>query len=199
MHIANVMAREARRLRGGFTIVELLMVIGIIGILMGLVTVTALGSLKQSRSQKADALCRIVEQGIATYYAQKDRWPGVDAAKLGTRMNKEGQDDDTDTSLIVMEPSEVRDILKEIVKESVHGNPLLDISGLYVSRDPGESNGTGMGLDFFEAVKPTKRSSGKGMVLSEMYFGYQDPDTGYFRRFKIVYSIPTDEMKVYKQ
>ena len=54
------------------------------------------------------------------------------------------------------------------------------------------------GLDFMDAVRGTKRSP-KRMKLAEMHFGYPETDSGYFRRFKVVYSIPTDEMKVSKQ
>ena len=41
----------------GFTIVELLMVISIIGILLGIVTTAASSSIKSARSRRADACC----------------------------------------------------------------------------------------------------------------------------------------------
>ena len=187
----------------GCTIIELLMVIGIIGILMTIVTTAALGSLKTSRAQKADALCKAVEQGLATYYAQKDRWPGsigtrIASGSFSSRSNDEGLDYQSDDNKYVLEASEIKDMIKEIVRESKNGNPMMDISGLYVSRDAGEANGKGYGMDFMDAIHGTKRSP-KKMSLGEMNFGYQDPSTGYFRRFKVVYSIPTDEMKVSRQ
>ena len=63
-------------MKKGFTIVELMMVIGIIGILLGVVTTAAASSIKQARARKASACCQMVEQAFATYYAQKGRWPG---------------------------------------------------------------------------------------------------------------------------
>ena len=49
-----------------------------------------------------------------------------------------------------------------------------------------------------EAIHGTRKSSRK-MSTSEMYFGYPEADHGWFRRFKIVYSLPTDEIKVTQQ
>lgn len=189
--------------RRGFTIVELLMVIGVIGILMGIVTTAAMGSLKSSRSQKASALCQIVEQGLATYYAQFDKWPEPMGSKIangsiGTRSNNEGYNNQSDDNMYILDNGEVQQMIRNIVEISAKGNPMLDISGLFVSRDQGESNGHGYGTDLFDAVRGTKRNPER-MTLAQMNFGYPDPETGYFRRFKIVYSIPTDEMKVYKQ
>ena len=53
-------------------------------------------------------------------------------------------------------------------------------------------------MDFRDAVRGTKKSPRK-MSVAEMYFGYPDPSTGYFLRFKMVYSIPTDQFSVTKQ
>lgn len=189
--------------RRGFTIVELLMVIGVIGILMGIVTTAAMGSLKSSRSQKATALCRIVEQGLATYYAQTGKWPEplgskIDNGSIGGRSNNEGYNNQSDYNMYILDNSEGQQMIRNVVEESAKGNPMLDISGLFVSRDQGEANGRGYGTDLFDAVRGTKRNPER-MTLAQMNFGYPDPETGYFRHFKIVYSIPTDEMKVSRQ
>ena len=89
-------------------------------------------------------------------------------------------------------------MVRALVNKAREGNPLLDISGLYVSRSTGEANSKGYGLDFVSAIRGTRTSKRK-MTLNEMYFGYPDKDTGYFRRFKMVYSIPTDSLSVGKQ
>ena len=89
-------------------------------------------------------------------------------------------------------------MIKALVDEAKNGNPLMDISGLFVSRSPGENGQKGYGLDFMDAIHGTRKSQRK-MSTGEMYFGYPEPDHGYFRRFKIVYSLPTDEMKVNRQ
>lgn len=189
--------------RRGFTILELAVVIAIIGILLGIVTTAAGSSIRQARARKAEALCTCMQAGLATYYAQKDRWPGsigdrIASGSIGSRSNEEGRDNYTDANKYVLDGSEVRDMVKAILDEAKKGNPLMDISGLYVSRDSGEKGRKGYGMDFLEAIHGTRKSSRK-MSSSEMYFGYPETDHGYFRRFKIVYSIPTDEMKVSQQ
>ena len=52
--------------RKGFTIVELLVVITVIGVLMGIVTTAASTSMAASRSKRATALCSLVQTGLAT-------------------------------------------------------------------------------------------------------------------------------------
>jgi len=189
----------------GFTIVELLMVVGIIAILMGIVTTAASSSIKSSRAQKANALCAIVQAGLATYREQMGEWP-VDLPNA--RTNNEGSGGKNDPDKIVLNGGEVRQCVKKLVDEAKKGNPMMDISGLFVSRQDGELNGTGekgsqavkkaTGLDFMQAIRGTKRSQVK-MKTAEMYFGYPDPETGNFLRFKMVYSIPGDVITVSKQ
>lgn len=189
--------------RKGFTILELAVVVAIIGILLGIVTTAAGSAVRQARARKAEALCACVQAGIETYYAQKDRWPDplgsqVESGSLGSRSNQEGANNYTDANLYVLNGSEVRSFVKALVDEAKKGNPLMDISGLYVSRDSGEPGRKGYGLDFMEAIHGTRKSARK-MNTSEMYFGYPEKEHGYFRRFKIVYSIPTDSIKVSQQ
>ena len=188
-------------MKKGFTIVELLMVIGIIGVLLGIVTTAAAGSIRQARAHKADACCRVVEQGLANNKAQKGRWPGsigsqIAGGNLSARSNSSGASNSSNDDLYVLDESEVDDMVTALVRESVSGgNPMLDISGLYVSRS---TSAKSRGMDFMDAIHGTKRSP-KKMTLSEMHFGYPEAGSGYFRSFKIVYSIPSDEMKVSKQ
>ncbi len=188
--------------RRGFTIVEMLVVIGIIGILLGIVTTAASSSIKQARSRKADACCTLVQQGIATYYAQYGKWPGSIGGRIesgiSARTNDEGSDGQADADKYVLNASEIDDMIRTMIEEAKKGNPLMDISGLYVSRQSGEKNDRHFGMDFMDAVRGTKRSK-KKMKVAEMHFGYPETDHGWFRRFKVVYSIPTDSMKVSKQ
>ena len=116
--------------------------------------------------------------------------------------NNEEADGTSDNALYVLSGTEVRSCVKALVDETKNGNPVMDISGLFVSRSQGEKNGHSVrkayGMDFMSAIHGT-RSSKKKMKTSEMYFGYPDPSTGYFLRFKIVYSIPTDTFSVTQQ
>ena len=187
-------------MKRGFTIVEMLVVIGIIGVLLGIVTTAAASSIKQARARKAEACCTLVKQGLATYYAQKARWPGsigdsIRQGRLGTRDNQEGFSGRNDPNKYVLNASEIDEMIYELVREAKNGNPMMDISGLYVSDRSGEKGDKNPGLDFLEAVHGTKRHPDK-MAVSKMHFGYPETEHGWFRRFKVVYSIPTDEMRV---
>ena len=204
-------------MKKGFTIVELMMVVGIIIILMGVVTTAAAQSIRAARSRRADALCSLVKAGMNAYYARYDEWPGsvgkqIANGSIGTRGNDEGTGGSNDNDKYELTGAEVRSCVKALVDETKNGTPVMDISGLYVSRFPGELNGGGSGgkgqtsgrvkkatgMDFMSAIHGT-RTSKKKMTTSEMYFGYPDPSTGYFLRFKMVYSIPTDQFSVGKQ
>ena len=189
-------------MKKGFTIVELMVVIVVIAVLMGIVTTAASNSVKAGREKRAAALCAVVQTALATYNAQKAEWPPPLGRKVKSGSfssdNDEGINGQNDSDKYVLPASEVRQMVKELVDEAKRGNPLLDISGLFVSRDSGEANGKGYGMDFMSAIRGTKYSK-KKMSTSEMYFGYPDKDTGRFRRFKMVYSIPTDHLSVMTQ
>jgi hypothetical protein len=184
---------------------------------MGIITTAASQSISASRSRRADALCSLVQSGMNAYYARYDEWPGSIGSKIAnggisTKSNNEQADGTSDDALYVLDGSEVRDCVKALVDETKNGNPVMDISGLFVSRSPGELNGgaaggkgnsssrvrKAYGMDFMTAIHGTRSEKTK-MKTSEMYFGYPDPQTGYFLRFKIVYSIPTDQFTVSKQ
>jgi len=201
-------------MRKAFTIVEMMMVLGIIGILLGVVATAASSSIKQARVHKANTCCTVFEQGLATFYAQKGYWPGsvgqrIRNGSLGTRSNTEGSDSQSDTDNYVLTVEEVNSMAKDLIAETKKNNPMMDISGLYVSKDKSpprserKSDGTieyrpagnATGLEFMDAVRGTKRTK-KKWTTSEMTFGYPRTD-GKFMPFKVVYSI-TDEMKVSK-
>lgn len=205
-------------MKKGFTIVELLMVMGILAVLMGIVTTAASESLRASRARRADALCQLVEAGFSNYYAQYDEWPGslgkrIASGSIGTRANQEGTDGSSNTEEYLLDLSESQDCIRALIDETKKGRPVMDISGLFVSRSDGEpqpvpcdcrrSSGHrkyvakkgSYGMDFMAAIHGTKRSPNK-MSTRQMSFGYPHPDDGRFMRFKIVYSIPTDSFKV---
>ena len=191
-------------MKKAFTIVELLVVIGIIAILMGIVTTAASSSIRNSRRQRANALCAMVQAGLATYREQKGEWP--QGINLSPKTNDAGGNGQNVPDMVELSGSDVRTCVRALVHEAKQNNPMMDISGLFVSKEDGElasgmaADGTvrvkpAYGLDFMSAVKGTKRTKTR-MPVSKMYFGYPDPETGYFLRFKMVYSIPTDSMTV---
>ena len=182
-------------MKRAFTLIELMVVIGILGILMTIVVNAMAGNVRQARQHRASAACICVQQGLATYRAQKDKWPEPigDGSSLGGQSNQEGANYQTDNNKYILDGTQVRRVCRELVDESKKGNPLMDISAFYVSRDSGEPGRRGIGCDFMEAIRERR------IPLSELYFGYPDTATGHFRRFKIVYSRPTDEMKVGRQ
>ena len=183
-------------MKKGFTIVELMMVVGIIAVLMGIITTAASTSIKSSRARKADVLCSLVQTGLATYYEQKGEWP-VSISASGNQ--EEGQGNSRNPDSIVLTAAQVRQCVKALVDETKKNNPMMDISGLFVSRSPGERNsGAAFGLDFIQAIRGTKQSQTK-MKTAEMYFGYPESSHGWFRRFKMTYSVPGDTITVSKQ
>ena len=188
-------------MRRGFTIIELVMVIAILGILLGIVTTAASNSIKQARSRKAEACCRVVQAGFETYYAQKGHWPGgVESTITGDKRNSEGLNGKNDPDVFELDPRDVDAMMRDILTEYKKGNPCLDISGLFVSRHQGDKNSRDLGMDFMTAIRGTpKEKNGQRMLSSEMHFGYPEPEHGYFRHFKVVYSKPTDQMKVSMQ
>jgi len=183
--------------RRGFTIVELMMVIGILSVLITIVTTAASGAVKQARARKSDALVAMVNSGIATYYAQNDEWPNFDSEGRTGNYRMSGGSIDNDRYELT--DSECDGVIRELIKKTVEvsGNPLIDITGLYVARS-GSVTAQTVGMDFMVALKGDKKKSPKKMKVGDMMFGYPDSDTGRFRRFKMIYSIPTDQLTVTK-
>ena len=189
------------------------MVVGIIAILLGIVTTAASESIKAARSRKADAVCAMVQAGFAAFYAQKDRWPGtvgksIENGNLGTRSNQEGPGYTSDPDKFVLTRTEIDDCIREMVLETKNGNPVMDVSGLYVSKHEGRYGEDCYGIDFMQAAtikgmseaksRLSRATGGTRLTVSSMHFGYPDPSTGRFRHFKVVYSIPTDAFSVSK-
>ena len=184
-------------MKKGFTIVELMMVIGIIAVLMGIITTAASTSIKSNRSRKADVLCKVVQTGLATYYEQEGKWPWGNGLPSG--VSADGAGNEKNPNSIELGAEQVRACVKALVDKAKENKPMMDISGLFVSRSPGERNtGAATGLDFMQAIRGTKQSQ-KKMKTAEMYFGYPEEDHGWFRRFKMVYSVPGDSLSVMKQ
>ena len=167
-------------MKKGFTIIELLVVLAIIGILLGIVTTAAASSIKQARARKADACCTIVKQALATFYAQEGRWPGSIGRSIeGGSVTGSGNNPD----VYELQPSRSSDRPREVRLQN--GS---------VTYRPAKG---AFGLDFWDAVKGRKKDSPYRMTTGDMNFGYPYVDGG-FMPFRVLYSIPTDEMRVEK-
>ncbi|MCR5413896.1 MAG: prepilin-type N-terminal cleavage/methylation domain-containing protein [Kiritimatiellae bacterium] len=189
--------------RKGFTLIELMAVIAIIGILLGIVTTSVAGAMKYARGQKANALVKCVKEGAENYRAQKGKYPGIgDRAQSGAlkRSNNEGYNNQSDYEQYELDGAEVRSVVRELVEESVfRANPMLDVSALFVSaKSTGEPGTKGVGYDFNEAIHGSERTKEK-MKVSQMYFGYPETDRGWFRRFRMVYKNSTGVLEVGRQ
>ena len=192
--------------RSGFTIVELLVVVAIIGVLLGIVTTAATSSVKNGRTRRAEAMARALEQAIAAYYAQEGKWPDAIESRSSNMGNK---------IKYTFSATEGDQILRDVVRKSVGSSasrPLVDATALFVANAGrvrgdgcfdvhGDRNSTAYcgdqrcvtGVDFALA---SKKDSKVHIPLSNMAFGWQGRTNGKFCRFWITYNSQTDTVKV---
>lgn len=199
-------------MKRGFTIVELLVVIAVIGVLGGIVTNATVGAIRNARGSRANAMRTALEQAISTYYAQEGRWPDAIEQKISS-----GMDEDTYT----FTASECDDIFRQVVGKgfgkSGRKSVLVDATALFVARSSQLGNGgKGCfdnhsnqknrntycgnqkcigGIDFSIA---TARSGKNHIRFNEMAFGYQGKEAGKFCRFWVKYNGKTDSVTVSK-
>ena len=174
--------------RRGFTIVELMMVIGVIAVLMTIVTTSAMSSMRGSREKRRDAMRIALESAIATYQAQNSegKWPGPIESLA------------ENAESAVLSESDAQKVFQIIVQHSMgQASPrmqLIDPNGLFVAPS-GVQDGKGSGRSFPDARNGDGRRRQK-MPVANMAFGYQGTVTGKFHRFNIVYHAQTDSVSV---
>lgn len=170
--------------RAGFTIVEMLIVISVIGVLMGIVTTAARNSIRDARDRRKVTMAAIIEQGMATYYQRKGRWPNALESKVQANNFDNGEYYD-------LQPSEVDSCFRDVVKCSTEKrNPMMDVTGLFVAPANAKS-----GMDF-NVARQGKKKNARKLNVNEMVFGYPDKESGKFKRYGLRYSIPGDSVKV---
>ncbi len=181
--------------RNGFTIVEMLVVVAILGVLVGIVTTATGSAIRQSRVKRTAAMRTVLQAGLATYYAQKGEWPGK-LKSLSDRGTAGGK-----LRVDYLSETEADAVFQELVSESLKSSPMLDVTGLFVadvSAVGSDSSRTKIhGRDFKVAVsKDSKRGNKKPRQLA---YGYATKDKAEFRRFIIKYNYETDSVTVMTQ
>lgn len=180
-------------LKRGFTIVEMLMVIAILAVLLGIITTASGTAIRQARVKRAEAMRSVLQAGLATYYTQKGKWPG----RLQTWCDNGPAN--SKVRVDYLSDSEADTVFQELVKESISGSQMLDVTGLFVARaSQASSSATNVdGMDFRAAMTKTKKR-GK-LSPRELAYGYATKTTGKFRRFIVKYNFETDSVTVLTQ
>ena len=194
--------------RRGFTIVELLAVVGIIAVLVSIVVIASAGAIRQARTRRADAMCSALQTALTAYYAQEGKWPDV----------IENYADDAKDDVHTFSASDTDKIFQQVVGKgfgkSGKRSALLDSSALFVA-DTGRLGNSGKGcfdnhgnrrasnfcgdrhcvsgIDFALAAN---RNSKHYITFPRMAFGYAGPVYGRFCRFWVTYNAKADTVSV---
>lgn len=184
-------------MKRGFTIVELMVSVGIIAILLTIVIVAARGSLGKAREHRTEAMRVALEQAIAAYYAQAGEWPHAIEARI----------DSIRGNSYTFTESETDSIFREVVAKALGGAKgekatLVDVSALFVAKTAELRKGEkkwcahcGPGCDFSELQSKGARVQD---LVGQYSFGYPCTDHGRFCRFGIRYNVKSDAVSVTK-
>lgn len=184
--------------RAGFTIVEMLMVIAVLGVLIGIVTTAASAAVRQARTRKTKALANVVRSGIVAYKAQKGYYPPRRSGAL-QKWSEDGLDGGRQVDYLT--DTAYDQLMREIVTVSIKGtgaSPVLDPTGLLAISSAGAGKPNAHGQEFKEAVKKNK-AHGSTLSLGSMCFGYPESSSGCFRRFVVRYNGAADDVDVLTQ
>lgn len=173
-------------MRKAFTIVEMMAVIGIIAVLATIITTAASGAIKSGRQKRAVVMMTALEQAIGAYYAQEGEWPA-----LIENIDTAGADSYDFTG------TKADQIFREVVGKGFGKSGakamLIDASGLFVCEAGSAGSGRAYGIDFTAA---TAKGAKRKIPLSQMAFGFQNPDNGRFVRFSVTYNCRTDSVSL---
>ena len=181
--------------RSGFTIVEMLVVVAILGVLVGIVTTAAGTAIRQTRVKRCAAMRAVLQAGLATYYAQKGEWPGKlkSLSEKGTAGGK--------LRVEYLSETDADKVFQELVEESLKGSPMLDVTGLFVADvsavGADSSRSKIHGRDFRVAISKDKKVGNRSPAA--LAYGYATQKDGVFRRFIVKYNYETDSVTVMTQ
>lgn len=89
---AHLMRRTLRRTRGGFTLLEMMLVVVIIGLLVGVAVVNLAGQSDVARSNATKATLKTFQNAVTSYYTKNGSYPATLAALVPAEMPKLNQD-----------------------------------------------------------------------------------------------------------
>ena len=177
--------------RQGFTIVELLMVIGILAVLLGIITTAATASVRQARERRTSAMKQTLQNGIMAYRQLKDQWPG----KLEDWAERQNRG-----TVGYLSNGDYDKVMQELLKNSAGKSVkvrVMDPVGLLIMGATG-TDGKSSGVDFRSAA--TKKGPyAKRMSTSEMTVIYQKKESGKGYRYVIEYNAESDSVTVMTQ
>jgi prepilin-type N-terminal cleavage/methylation domain-containing protein len=177
--------------RQGFTIVELLMVIGILAVLLGIITTAATASIRQARTRRANAMKQTLQNGVMAYRQLKDKWPG----KLEDWAEQQNKG-----TVGYLSNGDYDKVMQELLKNSAGKSVkvrVMDPVGLLVMGATGTDGKSG-GVDFRSAA--TKNGPyAKRMSTSEMTVIYLKKESGKAYRYVIEYNAESDSVTVMTQ
>ena len=189
-------------MRRGFTIVELMVSVGIIAILLTIVIVAAGGAQGKAREHRAVALQTALEQAIAAYYAELGEWPSA----IETKANSGGTPNADKGHSFVFTEDETDSVFREVVGKAFGNSKgskaaLVDVKALFVARTASlKENASGWGCphcgrgcELSQMMAPGEDSAS---AINQLSFGYPCSDHGRFCRFWIKYNVPSDAVTV---
>ena len=176
-------------MKRGFTIIEMMLVIGVLSILVTIITNASINAIQSAREKQKEAMRVALQAAIANYQASdsQGRWPGaLDAISDAGRT-------------VVLTDEQAQNVFRVVVQKSAGENgaalPLIDPHGLCVA-PTGAQDGRTAGMRYDDARHGDGRRRRK-FGISQLLFGWQAKASGKFHRFNIVYHAETDSVTVH--
>lgn len=169
--------RSMCRKRGGFTLIEMLMVISVMAILATLTTGSAIKLLQSSRNRRADTTARALDTALQNYRAAHNKWP-FNLSDFEVKPNTGNNE-----MFYRCKGDNNHRIFKELYPKRGGGGGYVDTSSILVRVG-------GKRMSLRQALERGQRDAP---------IGYPDPKRpSTFHFFSVRYNSQTDEVKVYR-